>query len=70
MTVKPGFAGLLALLFLTVARAGQASDVPIQGLKEGQVFPRLVLPSLAGGEPLSILDFRGSKTVLHVFASW
>ena len=39
-------------------------------LKEGQAFPALVLPSLDGGEALSIADFRGRKIALHVFASW
>ena len=39
-------------------------------LKEGQAFPALVLPSLDGGAPLSIADFRGRKIALHVFASW
>ena len=39
-------------------------------LKEGQAFPTLVLPSLDQGKALSIVDFRGRKIALHVFASW
>jgi len=39
-------------------------------LAPGQPFPGLALPSLDGGKPLSIEDFRGRKIALHVFASW
>ena len=36
----------------------------------GRPFPPIVLPSAADGRPLSVADFRGRKTILHVFASW
>ena len=39
-------------------------------LKAGEPFPDLVFPSLDGGAPASLSDFRGKKVVLHVFASW
>ena len=39
-------------------------------LKPGAAFPEIPLPTIAGGEPQSIADFRGQKLVLHVFASW
>jgi hypothetical protein len=38
-------------------------------IEVGAPFPELVLPTLAG-EPQSITNFRGSKVILHVFASW
>jgi hypothetical protein len=38
-------------------------------LKEGQVFPPFALPDL-DGQPRSITDFHGQKTILHIFASW
>jgi len=33
-------------------------------------FPALVLPALNGEGASSLAQFRGRKTVLHVFASW
>jgi hypothetical protein len=38
--------------------------------KEGDVFPGIALPSLADGQPDSIENYRGSKIILHIFASW
>jgi hypothetical protein len=43
------------------------SDVAIE---VGKPFPDLILPSLEDGSPSSIVQFRGKKTLLHVFASW
>jgi hypothetical protein len=40
------------------------------GMKPGQYFPLLALPSLESGELSSVRAFRGTKTLLHVFASW
>ncbi len=37
---------------------------------EGDPFPDLALPSLADGSPTRLSDFRGTKVMLHVFASW
>ncbi len=37
---------------------------------EGQMFPTMVFPSLEGGRPGSVADFRGRKLILHIFASW
>lgn len=48
-------------------RLTQPSDMTIE---VGKPFPAVVLPSLADGRPASIADFRGKKTLLHVFASW
>jgi hypothetical protein len=38
--------------------------------KVGESFPKLVLPSLEDGSPLSVTSFRGQKLVLHIWASW
>lgn len=47
------------------------SAEPLAGeLKPGDPFPSLILPSVADGQPNSMLAYRGRKTVLHVFASW
>ncbi len=56
-----GFAALLAL---------GAAAAEAQQLGVGKAFPRLVLPSLDGGKPISIVSFRGQKLVLHIWASW
>ena len=37
---------------------------------EGQMFPTTVFPSLDGGRPSSVGDFRGQKLILQIFASW
>jgi len=37
---------------------------------EGQMFPTTVFPSLDGGRPGSVGDFRGQKLILQIFASW
>ncbi len=52
------------LLALTTAGA-EAHDLEV-----GKPFPDLVLPSLDGGAPASVADFRGQKLVLHLWASW
>lgn len=47
---------------------------PAAGLADrivvGEPFPGLSFPALGGGEPRSIHDFRGTKLIAHVFASW
>ncbi len=57
-------AALAAVLVLSCAASGQAAQ-----LKQGQPFPSLVFPDL-DGEPKSIADFTGKKTILHIYASW
>ena len=39
-------------------------------LEVGRPFPRLVLPALANGRPMSVADSKGERVVLQVFASW
>jgi hypothetical protein len=60
---------LLAPCILTLALAAPAF-AGSNDLVVGQPFPRIALPSLDDGRPVSIGDFRGRKLVLHVFASW
>jgi len=43
------------------------SDVAIE---VGRPFPNLVLPSLGDRRPSSLVQYRGKKVLLHVFASW
>lgn len=61
-------AGLCGLLLAAGGGGGRvAAAVPIV---VGKPFPEVVLPSIAGGQPMSIASFRGQRVVLHVFASW
>ncbi len=55
------FAGLFALC---------SGAVHAEGIREGQPFPNLALPSIEDGRVVSIANFRGKKTVLHIWASW
>jgi hypothetical protein len=59
---------LLGALVLST-NAGAQLSLP-ESIAEGKPFPAVVLPGLADDRPTSIADFRGSKVVLHVFASW
>lgn len=43
------------------------ADVAIE---VGRPFPNLVLPSLEDGRPSSLVQYKGKKILLHVFASW
>ena len=43
---------------------------PESGFEVGQRFPEIVLPSAADSRPLTLAQFRGKKTILHIFASW
>ena len=54
----------LLLMGLTLMTA---EGVPI---KEGEVFPHYVFPRLKDGSAGSLRQFRGRKTILHIFASW
>jgi hypothetical protein len=55
-----------AAILLALTTAGsEAHDLEV-----GKPFPDLVLPSLNGGAPASVADFRGQKLVLHLWASW
>lgn len=57
---------LLAVMVGLASATGMAAD----DLRVGSPFPSLVLPSLEDGRPLAVADFRGRKTVLHIWASW
>lgn len=53
---------------LALSATGHAAvDV---GLKDGQLFPDLALPSLETGKLERISKYRGRKTLLLVYASW
>ncbi len=64
---------LPALGILLLAACGTPVDVTAPSdvaIEVGKPFPALILPSLTDGSPSSIVQFRGKKTLLHVFASW
>lgn len=60
-----GLAKLAALFTLATASGASASPFRV-----GEPVPRLRLPSVFDGSPLSLADFRGEKVMLHVWASW
>ena len=39
-------------------------------LNEGEPLPDFKLPAAGDGKLMSVSDFRGSKLMLHLFASW
>ncbi len=57
-------------IFFHRAVAARAQSSDSTEFYEGQIFPAMVFPSLDGGRPGSVADFRGKKVILHIFASW
>jgi hypothetical protein len=60
---------LLAPCILSLALAAPAVAGE-DALAVGRPFPKVTLPAMEDGRPLSIRDFRGQKLILQVFASW
>ena len=67
-----GLARIGVSLLLAAAVPGLPAGAGESGaeIAVGRPFPDLVLPSLADGRPASVHDFRGTRLVLHIFASW
>jgi len=63
-------AGLTGALFFRGADQTRAQSSDSADFRVGQTFPTTVFPSLDGGHPRSVADFRGKKLILHIFASW
>ena len=64
---------LLVMSALLLAACGSTVDVTAPAdvaVEVGKPFPNLMLPALEDGSPSSLVQFRGKKTLLHVFASW
>ena len=57
-------AGVLCLQTLSYAAT------PLGKIRIGELFPVVQLPLLADGSLATLQDFRGRRTVLHIFASW
>jgi hypothetical protein len=57
---------------LTAALMGGVAFSPLTAapFEIDKPFPALVLPALNRDGPHSLAEFRGRKTLLHVFASW
>ena len=62
--------GLQAILLIAASVAAPARAEPPSGPKPGDPYPTYLLPSLRGGDPLSVAHFRGKKVLLLQFASW
>ncbi len=59
---------LLLASVLVLGLEGQATVAV--GTDVGQAFPTWSLPGLADGQPSSVGRYRGTKVLLHQFASW
>jgi peroxiredoxin len=53
-----------------LAPAPVAAQSPFGRIEIGQAFPDVTFSGLKDGRPASLLDFRGQRVVLLVFASW
>ena len=62
---------LLAIFLAISMSPASGAGKPFPQLEVGTPFPMLQLP-LAGqdGKSSSIMDYRGRKLMLHLFASW
>lgn len=65
-----GIAGMTEIILTRAAERATAPKSYSVDFHEGQMFPTMVFPSLDGGRPSSVADFRGKKLILHIFASW
>lgn len=66
---KLGF--YITIFCLSVALVSwSAEDIRANELAVGEPFPVVHFPSLADRTPSSIVQFRGQKLVLHIWASW
>ena len=64
------FALALALLVGALpAPQAQAAAPPEIGVREGQLYPDFLLPTV-DGEVARLSDYRGKKILLFHFASW
>ena len=63
-------AGVTGIIFIRGAEGITFAKPESAEFHEGEMFPTTVFPSLDGGRPGSVADFRGKKLILHIFASW
>ncbi len=63
-------AGVTGIMSMRGAEGVTAPKPDSAEFHEGEMFPMTVFPSLDGGRPGSVADFRGKKLILHIFASW
>ena len=63
-TVLKLLAGVLAL------QTASFAATPLGKVRIGEPFPEVQLPLLSDGSLATLRDFRGRRTVLHIFASW
>ena len=62
---------LLKLLAgILILQTASFAATPLGKIRTGEPFPEVQLPLLADGSLATLQDFRGPRTVLHIFASW
>lgn len=64
--------GILFAVLLTLAPQVWAQPAPIEStaLEVGKPFPIILLPRMDDGQPDTIVNYRGQKLIMHIFASW
>ena len=68
---KASILSLVMILSATcVTAVGAQGRRAATGFQVGQSFPEIAFPSQENDRPMSLVDFRGKKLLLHVFASW
>jgi hypothetical protein len=70
ITIGILFTAVRGIALAPAVQGATTLRTPSVEFHEGQVFPTMVLPTLDGGRPGSVADFRGKKLILHIFASW
>ena len=66
--MRQSLPGLAIAASLCLPDPGNTSAA--EALSPGKPFPVIALPDIKTGEARSLVDFRGQKLMLHLFASW
>ncbi len=61
---------LLAVLLLKSSAVAQPAPIESMSLEVGRPFPIILLPRMNDGLPDTIVNYRGQKIIMHIFASW
>lgn len=63
---------VLAAVLLALPASAQPEVQPIvpASVEVGQPFPIMLLPRIEDGLPDTIVNYRGQKLIMHIFASW
>ncbi len=60
-------------VFITQASAQpdrESRPIVPASIEVGQPFPVMMLPRIEDGLPDTLVNYRGQKLIMHIFASW